>query len=253
MRCFLVLLCVTLASTGPDTPQAGFWTWIPALTHLQGALQTWIPVLWTWTPALPSTRIQTLERTFWKLKSQQVCSARCLGPAKALASRIWTSATPKTSSQKVANWTGSAKASQGRSRNGWQRKRQNSRSMGMCLAFFGNNVWPSGYRVWPAHWPWPGAISLCTRSLFSELWFSLEAEIPFPRSSCWSYGVSYLKHLEGHAFTKFPDIHWSPRLDIDGLRRDILTSWVRMLAATNAAAKEIRQFRRNPQNALRFG
>ena len=45
MRCFLVLLCVTLASTGPDTPQAGFWTWIPALTHLQGALRTWIPVV----------------------------------------------------------------------------------------------------------------------------------------------------------------------------------------------------------------
>lgn len=130
MRCFLVLLCVTLASTGPDTPQAGFWTWAPALTHLQGALRTWIPVV-----DLDTSLAEHKDPDFGAdiLEAEEPASVFC--PVSGAGQSAGVPDLDLSHPEDLF-----AEASQGRSRNGWQRKRQNSRSMGMCLAFFGNNA-----------------------------------------------------------------------------------------------------------------
>ena len=62
----------------------------------------------------------------------------------------------------------------------------------------------------------------------------------------------YLKGLDGTAFLSFPTIDWAPVLDVASIRKDYEISWCRKLALTNAAAKEVTLFKRNPQGVLRF-
>ena len=62
----------------------------------------------------------------------------------------------------------------------------------------------------------------------------------------------YLHTLVGTSFSKFPEVEWAPSLDLTSLRRDYETPWCRKLAIANAAAKEVRQFRKHPQARLRF-
>ena len=62
----------------------------------------------------------------------------------------------------------------------------------------------------------------------------------------------YLQKMVGTSFTKFPEVEWAPSLDLPSLRRDYATTWVRKLATANAAAKEVRRFRKHPQAQLRF-
>ena len=86
---------------------------------------------------------------------------------------------------------------------------------------------------------------------FQSYGFQWRPRYPYQDRVAWLMS-SYLKRLDGTAFTSFPNIYWAPVLDIDALQREYDVSWSRKLALTNAAAKEVRLFRKNPQNTLRF-